>query len=158
MKKVFSILMVAFALTAMVACGDKTEGTGNGGGNNNGGDTPDPGTEQTDALAETEWSYFEGDELMLDPYRYVDVIFGKHHSIVYGDNNHLSEPAVRVSAYGTYTYREFAAPEGFALDETAYDLVIREAGEIVRQQVPGVGVPAAASCGGGVFRFASASR
>ena len=70
MKKVFSILMVAFALTAMVACGDKTEGTGNGGGNNNGGGTPDPGTEQTDALAETEWSYFEGDELMLDPYRY----------------------------------------------------------------------------------------
>ena len=106
MKKVFSILMVAFALTAMVACGDKTEGTGNGGGNNNGGGTPDPGTEQTDALAETEWSYFEGDELMLDPYRYVDVIFGKHHSIVYGDNNHLSEPAVRVSAYGTYTYDE----------------------------------------------------
>lgn len=106
MKKVFSILMVAFALTAMVACGDKTEGTGNGGGNNNGGGTPDPGTEQTDALAETEWSYFEGDELMLDPYRYVDVIFGKHHSIVYGDNNHLNEPAVRVSAYGTYTYDE----------------------------------------------------
>lgn len=106
MKKVFSILMVAFALTAMVACGDKTEGTGNGGGNNNGGGTPDPGTEQTDALAETEWSYFEGDELMLDPYRYVDAIFGKHHSIVYGDNNHLNEPAVRVSAYGTYTYDE----------------------------------------------------
>lgn len=104
MKKVFSILMVAFALTAMVACGNKTEG--NGGGNNNGGGTPDPGTEQTDALAETEWSYFEGDELMLDPYRYVDVIFGKHHSIVYGDNNHLSDPTVRVSAYGTYTYEE----------------------------------------------------
>ena len=38
MKKVFSILMVAFAMTAMVACGDKDEGTdtpGGGGGNNN---------------------------------------------------------------------------------------------------------------------------
>lgn len=37
MKKVFSILMVAFAMTAMVACGDKDEGTDTpgGGGNNN---------------------------------------------------------------------------------------------------------------------------
>ena len=35
--------------------------------------------------------------------------------------------------YGTYTYREFVAPEGFALDETAYDLTIHEAGEIVRK-------------------------
>ena len=103
MKKVISILMVAFAMTAMVGCGDKNNSTENG-GNTGGGDNP--GTEQTDALAETEWSYFEGDELMLDPYRYVGVIFGKHHSIVYGDNNHLSEPVVRVSAYGTYTYDE----------------------------------------------------
>ncbi|MCR5423489.1 MAG: hypothetical protein K6E93_01865 [Bacteroidales bacterium] len=37
MKKVFSILMVAFALTAMVACSEKDNGAGNGGGNNNGG-------------------------------------------------------------------------------------------------------------------------
>ena len=38
MKKAFSILMVAFAMTAMVACGDDdNNGTDNGGGNNPGG-------------------------------------------------------------------------------------------------------------------------
>ena len=72
MKKVFSILMVAFAMTAMVACGDKTEGTDNGGGNNNGG-----GTEVTG-----------GDEAVLDhgnwvtpyaePGTVVSVIFQSH--------------------------------------------------------------------------------
>lgn len=36
MKKVFSILMVAFAMTAMVACGEKDNTTDNGGGNNSG--------------------------------------------------------------------------------------------------------------------------
>lgn len=36
MKKVFSILMVAFAMTAMVACGEKDDTTDNGGGNNGG--------------------------------------------------------------------------------------------------------------------------
>ena len=35
MKRVFSILMVAFAMTAMVACGDKINGT-----DNSGDDTP----------------------------------------------------------------------------------------------------------------------
>lgn len=52
MKKVFSILMVAFAMTAMVACGDKNEGTENNGGNNNGNggnDTP------TSTIANTKW-------------------------------------------------------------------------------------------------------
>ena len=38
-------------------------------------------------------------------------------------------------AYGTYTYQEFAAPEGFALDPAAYDFAIREDGEeITRTQ------------------------
>ncbi len=38
MKKMFSILMVAFAMTAMVACGEKdNDGTDNGGGSNGGG-------------------------------------------------------------------------------------------------------------------------
>lgn len=32
MKRVFSILMVAFAMTAFFACGDKDNGNGNGGG------------------------------------------------------------------------------------------------------------------------------
>ena len=36
MKKVFSILMVAFAMTAMVACDDKDDNSDNGGGNNGG--------------------------------------------------------------------------------------------------------------------------
>ena len=36
--------------------------------------------------------------------------------------------------YGSYTYREFEAPEGFVLDDTSYDLAIREDGEeIVRK-------------------------
>jgi len=34
MKKVFSALMIAFAMTAMVACGEK-DNTNNGGGGNN---------------------------------------------------------------------------------------------------------------------------
>ena len=35
--------------------------------------------------------------------------------------------------YGTYTYREFQAPAGFAPDDTAYDFAVREDGEeIVR--------------------------
>ncbi len=37
MKKVFSIQKVAFAMTAMAACGDDNNGTGNGGGSNGGG-------------------------------------------------------------------------------------------------------------------------
>lgn len=36
---------------------------------------------------------------------------------------------------GSYTYQEFAAPEGFELDPAAYDFAIREDGEvIVREQ------------------------
>ena len=37
MKKIFSILLVAFAMTTMGACGDKNNGTDNNGGNNNNG-------------------------------------------------------------------------------------------------------------------------
>ena len=51
MKKVFSILMVAFAMTMMVACGEKVNGPDNSGGNNGGGDNPGgggSGTAQTD--------------------------------------------------------------------------------------------------------------
>ena len=51
MKKVFAILMVAFAMTMMVACGEKVNGPDNSGGNNGGGDNPGgggSGTAQTD--------------------------------------------------------------------------------------------------------------
>ena len=50
MKKVFSILMVAFAMTAMVACGEKDNGTDTPGGTPSGGDNPGGGgtTAQTD--------------------------------------------------------------------------------------------------------------
>ncbi len=51
MKKLFSILMVAFAMTAMVACGDKNEGTENNGGNDNGGGNNTP----TSEIANTRW-------------------------------------------------------------------------------------------------------
>lgn len=36
--------------------------------------------------------------------------------------------------YGTYTYQEFATPEGFALDETVYTLAIRHDGEEIVQE------------------------
>ncbi|MBQ7062480.1 MAG: hypothetical protein IJM88_04245 [Bacteroidales bacterium] len=108
MKKVLSILMVAFAMTAMVACGDKNESTDNGGGNNGGGGGggTNPGTEQTDALSDTYWKYIEGDELMIDPYRSVSFDCRKDHYCFYWDNNHLNEPAEYISGYGTYTYDE----------------------------------------------------
>lgn len=51
MKKLFPILMVAFAMSAFVACGDKNEGTGNNGGNNNGGGNDTP----TSEIANTKW-------------------------------------------------------------------------------------------------------
>ena len=58
MKKVISILMVAFAMTAMAACGDKNENsTDNGGGNNNGGQVVDP---QDKSLEGTTWRYQMG--------------------------------------------------------------------------------------------------
>lgn len=46
MKKVFSALMIAFAMTAMVACGEKDNTNNSGGGNNGGGGG---GTVQTDS-------------------------------------------------------------------------------------------------------------
>ena len=108
MKKVFSILMVAFAMTAMVACGGNNEATSNGGNNNDGG-TPEPVTEQNDALTDTEWSFMEGDELMIDPYRIVSIQFATNHFCFFWDNNHMVDPVVRISGYGKYTYDEATA-------------------------------------------------
>jgi hypothetical protein len=57
MKKVFSILMVAFAMTMMVACGEKVNGPDNSGGNNGGGDNPGGGGSSTAQTDTTIMSY-----------------------------------------------------------------------------------------------------
>ena len=112
--------MVAFAMTAMVACGnDKGNGGNNNGGDNNSGGSngggANPSIEQTDALSDTYWKYLEGDELMIDPYRSVSFDCRKDHYCFYWDNNHLSEPAENISGYGTYTYDEATATGTAAL-------------------------------------------
>ena len=87
MKKVFSILMVAFAMTAMAACGDKNEnGTDNGGGN--GTEQPAGGDEAV--LKFTTWSYevgYPGDA----NYLYVSVAFSPY----YDGSVHENEVSVR---------------------------------------------------------------
>jgi hypothetical protein len=63
MKRVFSILMVAFAMTAMVACGDKVNGT-----DTPGGDTP---TGQTDLVPEGRYYHTvtNSDEVLMQYYQ-----------------------------------------------------------------------------------------
>ena len=63
MKKVFSILMVAFAMPAMVACGDKIHGT-----DNSGDDTP---TGQTDLVPEGRYYHTvtNSDEVLMQYYQ-----------------------------------------------------------------------------------------
>lgn len=63
MKKVFSILMVAFAMTAMVACGDKINGT-----DTPGDDTP---TGQTDLVPEGRYYHTvtNSDEVLMEYYQ-----------------------------------------------------------------------------------------
>ncbi len=96
--------MVAVAMTA--CGGDKTEN----GGSSTPSTNPDPDPiAETDALTETSWHQLEGDELMIDPYRDVDIQFEKNHYCFYWDNNHMSEPANNISGYGSYTYDEATA-------------------------------------------------
>jgi spore germination protein YaaH len=63
MKRVFSILMVAFAMTAMVACGDKVNGT-----DTPGDDTP---TGQTDLVPEGRYYHTvtNSDEVLMQYYQ-----------------------------------------------------------------------------------------
>ena len=95
MKKLFSILMVAFAMTAMVACGDKNENTENNGGDNNGS-----GTSQNELLEYTLWRYKAGESGNND-YVYVIISFTTSSkatvSITKGNES-------QVSYSGTYTY------------------------------------------------------
>lgn len=90
MKKVFSILMVAFAMTAMAACGDDNNtGTENGGGNNGGNGTEQP-TGNESVLKFTTWSYevgYPGDA----NYLYVSVAFSPY----YDGSVHENEVSVR---------------------------------------------------------------
>ena len=75
MKKVFSILLVAFAMTAMVACGDENNngGTNNGGGNNGGTEQPTGGDEAMIAGGNWGTPYTE-------PGTLVSVIFQSHYN------------------------------------------------------------------------------
>ena len=63
MKKVLSILMVAFAMTTMVACGDKDNGTDN--------PTPDNPTGQTDFVPEGRYYYTvsNSDDVLMEYYQ-----------------------------------------------------------------------------------------
>lgn len=63
MKRVFSILMVAFAMTTMVACGDKDNET-----DNSGDDTP---TGQTDLVPEGRYYHTvtNSDEVLMQYYQ-----------------------------------------------------------------------------------------
>ena len=86
MKKVLSILMVAFAMTAMAACGDDNNGgTNNGGGNNNGGEQP---TGNESVL--TTWSYEVGYPGNAN-YLYVSVAFSPY----YDGSVHENEVSVK---------------------------------------------------------------
>ena len=94
MKKLFSILMVAFAVTAMVACGDNNEGTNNDGVGNG------SGTSQNESLEYTLWRYKAGESGDND-YVYVILSFTTSSkatvSITKGNEG-------QVSYSGTYTY------------------------------------------------------
>lgn len=85
MKKLFSILMVALAMTAFVACGDTNEGSDNNGGN---------GTEQPtgneSVLKFTTWTYETGTQGASN-YQYVSVAF----SPFYDNSVHEDEVSVR---------------------------------------------------------------
>ena len=73
MKKVFSILMVAFAMTAMVACGDKVNGTDN--------PTPDNPTGQNDYLPAGIYSYYY-DNVRTDDH-VLSILFDDEHDFTY---------------------------------------------------------------------------
>ena len=70
MKKLFSILMVAFAMTAMVACGDKNGGNDNGGNTPGGNEQPAGGDE---AVIHRNWG-----TPYAEPGTLVSVIFQSH--------------------------------------------------------------------------------
>lgn len=63
MKRVFSILLVAFAMTTMVACGEKDNGTDN--------PTPDNPTGQTDFVPEGRYYYTvsNSDDVLMEYYQ-----------------------------------------------------------------------------------------
>ena len=100
MKKVLSILMVAFTMTAIVACGDDNEGTDNVGGN---------GNEQTTKLSGTK--YYKYRDFAGDVSEHT-VVFGPGNEVEYhvvwnwaegGDNFAASGDE---TWRGTYTYNE----------------------------------------------------
>ena len=105
MKKVFSILMVAFAMTAMVACGDDNKGGSNNGGGNNGGN------EQTDRLAGKKYHYKYDRNGGFDEHT---VTFGTDGTVEYHvvwnrpdvEEDEGYEPTGDMTFRGTYTYSE----------------------------------------------------
>lgn len=104
MKKLFSILMVAFAMTAMVACGDKNEGTENNGGNNGGGN----GNGQTTHL--TNLQYHLRKSASGGGYADHTITFGSDNNVEYHIIWEWPEsdefPGGEYTMRGTYTYNE----------------------------------------------------
>lgn len=85
MKKLFSLLMMAAAVTAMVACSEKDNGT----------DTPDNPANNNTSLVQTTWHY-EDDEYTSD-ITFKDATKIYHHE-------HYSDDNSTWNYWGTYTY------------------------------------------------------
>lgn len=100
MKKAFSILMVAFALTAMVGCTEKEDNAGNSSNGSNGGNNGGGGTPTT--LDGTTWLYQTGTNGQQG-FVYAGVSFDYGMASVNITTNTSGENDYKIYA-GSYTY------------------------------------------------------
>lgn len=98
LKKIFSILLVAFAMTAMVACGKKDNGTDN--------PTPDNPIGQTDLLPDGFYHYLydpddseQGDEHILQVTNY-----GEYHTLILQIRHGYENDGEEMRFQGQYQY------------------------------------------------------
>ena len=122
MKRVFSILMVAFAMTAFFACGDKDNGNGNGGGT-------DPIGEQTDLLPDGFYHYLydpddseQGDEHILQVTNY-----GEYHTLILQIRHGYENDGEEMRFQGQYQYSN-ATQKGSAEMQRTDDGTMSNAG------------------------------
>ena len=97
MKKVFSILMIAFALTAMVACGDEKDNAEPQNNNNNNNNNP-----SIESVDHTLWTYTVGTNGQQG-YQYVGVGFDYGMATVNITTNTTGENEYLIYG-GAYTY------------------------------------------------------